>query len=183
MLSSSRRLRAFALATAFATGLALVLGLAAAPLVASPRASGQALERALVEVLARHGFFVRRSGVGAPWGPDRLAWRDVAYTTLYGGRGHVDFVLRASAFDRPVWVEAMQQRTRGSLDERLPYLLLSAAIAFPDVRVVLVLDGDGWRDGALSWARARAAAIRAKPVEVMTLAGFRAWLRGRLGVE
>jgi hypothetical protein len=92
-----------------------------------------------------------------------------------GGAGRVDFVLRAPAFDRRVGVEAVRQTTRGALDERLADWLRNASEAFPDVRVVLVLDGAGWRPEA--WAKA----TRTQPVAVMTLAGFRKWLARRLG--
>jgi hypothetical protein len=58
-----------------------------------------------------------------------------------------------------VWVEAMRQETLGSLDERLPYLLSKARLAFPDVHAVLVLEGPGWRPGALALTLHRAVEI------------------------
>jgi hypothetical protein len=155
---------------------------------ASPRGSGQALETAMVAVLREHGFDVHDLGnpdsieIGDNPAP-RRAWRNVRYTTIYGHGGTIDFVLDAPAFAKPVWVEAMRQQTRGSLDERLPYLLSNARLAFPDVHVVLVLEGPGWRPGALAWALRRAAEIDDKQVEVMGLEMFRHWLTRRLAGE
>ncbi len=139
---------------------------------------GGSLESLVQEAMERNGFVPVRH---ADWAADPgrydgdLLLLDAPYTTIYGTRGRTEFLAVSPRLPGPTRIEAKWQQVSGSTDEKLPYLYLNAA-DFPEARVVIVIDGGGWRDGALAWLRrAAAAAPEGKTIRVMDLAGFLAW--------
>jgi hypothetical protein len=170
-----RALRTFLYAFAFTSASAAVPVWAETPL-----ASGAGLENALIELFRVHGFHVEDTAATEATRDGRRVEHRVGFETIYGTPGYADFVVRAPALAGPVWIEAKRQQTRGSTDQKLPYVLRTAAQAFPDTRVIVILEGEGWRAGAFDWAVEQAATIEDKPVEVMDFLGFRDWLIRRL---
>ena len=79
--------------------------------------------------------------------------RNVPYTTLYGGRGYTEFLLKSQSYNLEVRIECKWQQTAGSVDEKLPHVYLSAAEAVPENNVIILIDGDGFREGAISWLK------------------------------
>ncbi|MEG3618923.1 PD-(D/E)XK nuclease superfamily protein [Magnetovibrio sp. PR-2] len=65
---------------------------------------------------------------------------------------------------------------------RLVYLFENAQHRYPESHVVLVVDGTGWRDGAIAWLRQKAAyhaqsksMTDSKVIEVMNYQDFKTW--------
>lgn len=54
---------------------------------------------------------------------------------------------------KDVRIEAKWQGAKGSIDEKLPFLYLDAAHAMPEDDVILIVEGPGWREGAINWLR------------------------------
>lgn len=154
--------------------------------------SGQKLEDAVQNLLIDKGFHIEKhSGYGGKMTEltmknryRRLALRQPPYTTLYGGPGRCDFILLAKELGTDIWIETKRMTLAGSVDEKLPHTFLNALAANPGRHVIIIIDGDGWRDGALQWLRAavkdRRWAVFAnypdKRVDVMTIAEFQEWL-------
>ncbi|MGE3623073.1 MAG: PD-(D/E)XK nuclease superfamily protein [Bdellovibrionales bacterium] len=155
-------------------------------------ASGQKLETDVSTLLATKGFHVEKhSGYGGKVTEltmkgkyPRLALRQPPYTTLYGSPGRCDFVLIAKELPEDVWIETKRMSLAGSIDEKLPHTFLNSLAANPGRHVIIVIDGDGWRPGALEWIRAATKDRRwaefanypGKRVDVMTPAEFKIWL-------
>lgn len=84
----------------------------------------------------------------------KVAITDAPYISIYGHRAHIEFLLISG--ERQVLVEAKRQRSRGSVDEKLPFVYHNALANIGQREFVLVMDGDGWRSGARDWIRAKA---------------------------
>jgi hypothetical protein len=118
--------------------------------------SGSVLEGIVKGVLAPHGFDIvqNRDLTRLPEGAqDELLIINAPYTTLYGSKGKTEFLLKSKKYNLEVRIECKWQQSAGSVDEKLPHLYLSAIDAMPENNVIILIDGDGFRDGALSWLR------------------------------
>ena len=139
--------------------------------------SGALLEGAIRGVLTSKGF---RFVAGAQWseslayGEDlpRFVVTDAPYQTIYGGRKKIEFLVISG--DRQILIESKRQAQSGSTDEKLPFVYENALANLPERETVLVMSGEGWRPGASSWIRARAAATDG--FYVFTPDEFIAWI-------
>lgn len=147
--------------------------------------TGNVLEQTITGVCAAHGFEVvmysehikRPENYG-----DELLLKNVPYTTLYGGRGYTEFLLVSERYNLKTRIECKWQQSAGSVDEKLPYTYISCIEAMPENDVILLVDGDGFRDGAKEWARNAAANRKYIPddkpeknVRVMSTVEFLTW--------
>lgn len=152
--------------------------------------SGQRFETIVSQLLEQNGFDVQmHSGYEGDKTElhkvdYRLALRQPPYTTLYGSPGRSDFVLLVPELDDAVWIETKRMSVSGSLDEKLPHVYLNALAAIPGRHVIILLDGDGWRDGAIEWIKAAShdrrwkdfANYPDKRIDVVDVAEFKGWL-------
>lgn len=156
--------------------------------------SGAAFEDRISDVLTSYGFTVEsHSGYGGDDNnnelslknsKERIALRQPSYTTLYGGPGRYDFLLLAPELEESVWIETKFQKTSGSIDEKAPYVFFNALSAVPGKHVIILVGGEGWRDGAVKWIYAakddrrfkEMANYPNKRVDVMNPKEFKAWL-------
>lgn len=85
-------------------------------------------------------------------GGDRLLLEHVPYKTLYGTKGRFDYLLvnRSEGSEIPLIIK--WQQSRGSVEEKLPYTYLSA-LGLPHEKIIMIVDGPGFTDRALSWLR------------------------------
>jgi len=102
----------------------------------------------------------------------RLVVLDPPYTSIYGHRARIEFRVIDGA--RQILIEAKRQNVPGSTDEKLPYVFQNAlANISDDVAFVLVMEGDGWKPGAVVWIRAQADATEG--FDVFTFGEFQDW--------
>lgn len=80
----------------------------------------------------------------------------VPYSTIYNHTGRMKFLIKSSKIDKEIYVSPKRQSRPGSFDERLPYVYLNAKRSLPDKETILIMTGQGWRDGAVKWIRQRA---------------------------
>lgn len=108
--------------------------------------------------------------------------KNVPYITIYGGSGRSEFLLLKNGHSLidGIRIECRSQQVNGSVDEKLPYLFESA-LAFRQHNVIIILEGDGFKDGAREWLKARCAAIKYKNIRVLTFEEFKQWLQFNLG--
>jgi hypothetical protein len=94
---------------------------------------------------------------------------------IYEGTMTVDFYL----YDKEKWpdglyIEVKWQASSGSVDEKYVFTALSL-IGLPGDKV-LILDGSGYRPGAVKWLR-KQAAKRSNRLKVFTLMEFYKWAK------
>lgn len=147
--------------------------------------SGNVLERTVKEVIAANGFEIvkYRDWNKSPekYGTELLL-TNVPFETIYKHRGKTEFLLKSKKHNLEMRIECKWQQGPGSVDEKLPYLYLNSIEAMPEKHIVVVIDGSGWKDGAIPWLKEAAAnrkytsaANTRKKIEVLSLAEFMTW--------
>ena len=102
--------------------------------------------------------------------------------SLFGKRGITEFLFRWPARDVEVRIDAKYQRVRSTSRRRIVYAVLNALEHFPERHIIFVIDGPGWSEGAIRWAKSAGTRYHKfanhpdKKVEVMTYGEFQAWL-------
>ena len=81
----------------------------------------------------------------------RYVIRNAPYTTIYEEVGRTEFLIVDE--DRRIRVEAKYQASQGSVDEKYPYMLLNGIYAYPEKEIIFVIDGGGYKPGALKWLK------------------------------
>ncbi len=118
--------------------------------------SGSVLEGIVIGALTPHGFHVvqNRDLEKIPLTErSEILIKNAPYTTLYGSKGKTEFLLKSERYGLEVRIECKWQQSAGSVDEKLPHLYLSAVDAIPEDDVIILIDGDGFRAGAIEWLR------------------------------
>lgn len=147
--------------------------------------SGNTLEQAIVATLTSKGFVVvpYRS-----WSPVRefygkeLLVTGVPYDSIYGHKSRTEFLLLSEKYDLEIRIECKWQQVKGSVDEKLPYLYLNCATQMPERTIFIIIDGGGFKAGAVQWLR-KTCLDRAllsyqdpsKEIKVMNLTEFLTW--------
>jgi hypothetical protein len=147
--------------------------------------SGSILEQLVEGTLSRHGFevipFREYTGYEAKYGTELLL-KNVPFRTLYDTDGKTEFLLLSATYNLQIRIECKWQQSAGSVDEKLPHLYLSAIEAIPEDNIILLVDGKGFRPGAVEWLRKTAEARRFIPndkknknIVVMDTTEFLTW--------
>jgi len=152
-------------------------------------AQGGTLESAVKNVLERHRFVVMRYSEWAK-DPDKyggeLLLTNAPFTTIYDHPGRTEFLLISERLKRRIRIECKWQQTSGSVDEKLPYLYLNSIEKMPENEIVVIIDGDGWKPGAIRWLKE---AIRQKKydtagdkiIKVFSIKEFITWANKTFG--
>ena len=173
--------------TACIAAIAFVCTLTLSPMPAWPDAregasvSGREFEDRIQTLLEERGYRIipRRDWNEAILYREedpRIVVLDAPYRSIYGHRTHIEFLLIAG--ERQILIETKHQASSGSVDEKLPYVYMNALANMPDREFVLVLSGDGWKDGAIAWAEARGADTEG--FDVFRPEAFESWLEAEL---
>ena len=117
---------------------------------------GNVLERTVVPVFEAHDFeIVRyRDWLKQPeaYGTELLL-KHVPYTNIYGAQGYTEFLAKSERLALNVRIECKWQQSRGSVDEKFPYLYLNCMEAMPETDIIIIAGGGGMRPGALPWLK------------------------------
>jgi len=148
-------------------------------------ASGNLLEQTVKTVCKQKGFTILKY---SDWkqNPEKysaeLLLTNVPYETIYKHAGKTEFLLKSARYGLEIRIECKWQQVAGSVDEKLPYLYLNSLEAMPEKHIVVVIDGKGWKKGAIPWLKEAAAkrkyttpATADKKIEVLSLAEFMTW--------
>lgn len=148
---------------------------------------GNILEQQVSQAFASHGFrevafseYKRLSSLLPGLTPPDLLVRRVPYTSIYGHQGVTEFLAVSAARSLAVRIECKWQQSKGSVDEKFPYLYLNCVQAMPESEIILLIDGNGYKPGALAWLKQAAASQAAKRIHVFNLAEFLIWANQRL---
>lgn len=82
-----------------------------------------------------------------------LLLENVPFTTVYGHKGNTEFLLQSLKYSLKIRIECKWQQVAGSVDEKLPYLYLNAIEAMPETDLLILIDGPGWKPGAIKWLK------------------------------
>lgn len=147
-------------------------------------ASGGTLESTIKSVLSSKGFQIvkyrdwkkRPTAYGG-----ELLLTTVPYDTIYGEKGRTEFLLISARHNITARIECKWQQGSGSVDEKLPYLYLNCIETMPETHIIIVIDGAGWKPGAIPWLKDAVARNRyttapsTKVIKVVSLAEFITW--------
>lgn len=118
--------------------------------------TGNQLEVAVQTVLSGKGFVIENfrkwSSNPAKYG-DELLLMNVPFETIYKHKGNTEFLLLSQKYNLKIRIECKWQQVAGSVDEKLPYLYLNTIEAMPEKEIMILIDGDGWKEGAIEWLK------------------------------
>ncbi len=149
----------------------------------SANRNGKWLEDEVEKTLGKYGIpSIKFRQVGTRFGQKIMKQnvpgfllKNVPYTNMFGSKSTGEFVLQVT--DKgPIRIECRSQAVAGSVDEKMPYLI-GNCFSFEEKDVILILEGDGMRDAARTFATNAARAIAYKNVRVMTLNQFKSWAK------
>ena len=118
--------------------------------------SGNQLEVAVKIVLLGKGFELVKYRV---WEKNQekygkeLLLENVPFTTVYNHNGNTEFLHISEKFNLKIRIECKWQQVAGSVDEKLPYLYLNTIEAMPEDTIMILIDGNGWKTGAIKWLK------------------------------
>jgi hypothetical protein len=104
------------------------------------------------------------------------------FTSIYNHKGNTEFLLLSEKYGLRMRIECKWQQVAGSVDEKLPYLYLNVMEAMPERDVLILIDGGGWKPGAIKWLKDAVAqkkyandSAKDKKILVFSLAEFFTW--------
>jgi len=147
--------------------------------------SGNVLEQTVKSVFSTKGFtkvlYRDWSKNSEKYGKEVLLL-NVPFTTIYEHKGTTEFRLISEKYGMDIRIECKWQQVSGSVDEKLPYLYLNCIEAMPEKNIIIVIDGGGWRKGAIKWLREAVQKRKyineidpSKDIKVFSLAEFITW--------
>lgn len=83
--------------------------------------------------------------------PPDVLLKNVPYKSIYETNCRSEFLLRYKG--RKIRIECKYQEAKGSVDEKLPYLMMNFTQKVPEEETIIITHGDGFRDGAINWLR------------------------------
>ena len=119
--------------------------------------SGKILEQTIVPMMKNLGYKV------VPFSEvkknpnlkdeEKIVITNFPFTSIYNHTGKTEYVVINAPKGRKIRVEAKNQQSAGSVDEKLPNLFLNAIYSYPETEIVLLIEGNGWKTGALNWIK------------------------------
>ncbi|MCC6690502.1 MAG: 4-diphosphocytidyl-2C-methyl-D-erythritol kinase, partial [Bacteroidia bacterium] len=113
---------------------------------------------------------------------EELLLENVPFVTVYEHKGNTEFLLISKKYNLRIRIECKWQQSAGSVDEKLPYLYLNTIEAMPEKSIMILIDGGGWKTGAIKWLKDAVKqnkytikANKDKQILVFNLADFFTW--------
>jgi hypothetical protein len=145
---------------------------------------GRTLESTIISTLQQKGFIVVPF---SKWKENPAAFdaeillTNVPYETIYGHKGKTEFKIVSKHFGE-YRIECKWQQSSGSVDEKFPYLYLNCIEKMPEENIIIIIDGQGAKQGAVEWLQQAARQklytneiTKSKNIKVMSLVGFITW--------
>lgn len=161
--------------------------------------SGKILEQQVTNALAIRGFETIEYKDWVLLEDEQQSGRrlicNAPYTSIYSAVGQSDgrsvrhsrseFIISDKQSDTFCRVECKWQAVSGSVDEKLPYLYLNAIEAWHENEIIILIDGNGWKENAIAWLKAAVntrrwrAATDNRNIHVFNLGEFIQWSQSR----
>ncbi|WP_103639627.1 PD-(D/E)XK nuclease superfamily protein [Campylobacter concisus] len=146
--------------------------------------SGNVLEQAVISTMTAKDFalvsYSKWAKHPGAYGGELLL-KNVPYDTIYGHSGKTEFLLKSAARGLEIRIECKWQQAAGSVDEKFPYLYLNCIEAMPENHIIILVDGGGYKQGAIKWLNTAVNRRRyqsqnnGKTIQVMKLVEFIRW--------
>ena len=94
---------------------------------------------------------------------------------IYNGRQIVDFIISRQNVE-PLVIQAKWQQSKGSVDEKFPFLIINLKEKNP-FQSLVVIDGGGYRSDAITWMKEQ---IDDKLIGVFSYSEFMIWSNNEL---
>lgn len=148
-------------------------------------AQGRTLESVVINTLEQKGLRkvpYKEYAQGLKLYGDELLLTNVPYETIYGHQGKTEFKIQSKRYGE-YRIECKWQQSSGSVDEKFPYLYLNCIEKMPETNIIIIIDGQGAKPGAINWLRQAAKSKlyinernHDKNIQVMSLAEFIIWV-------
>lgn len=146
--------------------------------------TGNNLERTVKDIFSRKGFEIikYRQWIKNPklYG-NELLLENVPFETIYKHKGNTEFLAKSKKYNLEIRIECKWQEVAGSVDEKFPYLYLNCIEAMPESTIIIIVDGGGYKTGALQWLKEVSEDniyvknSEHKDIKVFSLAEFMVW--------
>ncbi len=146
--------------------------------------TGNNLERTVKDIFSRKGFEIikYRQWIKNPklYG-NELLLENVPFETIYKHKGNTEFLAKSKKYNLEIRIECKWQEVAGSVDEKFPYLYLNCIEAMPESTIIIIVDGGGYKTGALQWLKevsednTYVKNSEHKDIKVFSLAEFMVW--------
>lgn len=80
-----------------------------------------------------------------------LLLTNAPYESIYHHKAKTEFLLISKRKNIKIRIECKWQQVAGSVDEKFPYLYLNIIEAIPEDDIIVIIDGDGFKPGAIRW--------------------------------
>ena len=141
--------------------------------------TGNILEKQVQNLFLEKGFEIV---MYSKWSKNKenygheLLLKHVPYESIYNHRGYTEFLLSSKKYNKQIRIECKWQQAQGSVDEKLPYLFLNAKEQMKEDEVMIIIDGKGWKQGAIPWLkRAVDSSGQNERISVLSLTEFLTW--------
>ena len=141
--------------------------------------TGNILEKQVLSLFLEKGFVIVDY---SKWIKDKtkfgqeLLLKHVPFSSIYNHRGYTEFLLISKKLNKEIRIECKWQQSSGSVDEKLPYLFLNATSKMTEKEIMIIIDGGGWKEGAIPWLKeAVNKSEQKKRIKVFSLAEFLTW--------
>jgi len=152
--------------------------------------SGNLLETTVKEVLIQRGFTIlpyRDWKNGALLTTEDILLTRCPFESIYNHPGHTEFIVKSKRYHLDTRIECKWQQVSGSVDEKLPYLYLNCIENMPEDHIILIIDGKGWKEGAIQWLKTAVKEKRYtnpsnshKHIDIFQLTEFISWVNTTL---
>ncbi len=119
--------------------------------------SGHILEKTIIPMMQGYGYkvIIHSETKKHPelLNEKKIVFTNVPFTSIYNHTGKTEYVIINTAKGKKIRVEAKNQQSAGSVDEKFPNLFLNAIYSYPEDEIILLIEGKGWKPGALNWIR------------------------------
>ncbi len=139
--------------------------------------TGKTLELFVENLFREKGFSVLQYKdwkKGELFQTENLLLKNVPYTSIYEHKGKTEFLLLSYPYNLEIRIECKWQQQNGSVDEKLPYLFLNCLI-FPEPEIIILIDGPGFKRGAIQWLKNQAKQCTIKIIRVMNVQELMIW--------
>ncbi len=116
--------------------------------------SGSVLEKTVKSVMQEKGFEIISYNT---WknNPEafggELLLTNAPYESIYHHKAKTEFLLISRRKEITIRIECKWQQVAGSVDEKFPYLYLNIIEVIPENDIIVIIDGDGFKPGAIEW--------------------------------
>lgn len=103
----------------------------------------------------------------------------VPYQSIYGHPAKTEFVVHSAKYQINARIECKWQASKGSVDEKFPYLFLNLSQQTNEPQVIIVLEGGGAKAGAVRWLSHACDSFSAnspRTLSLMSICEFMLWV-------